>query len=206
MDGRTEKRFLHHWRKKIFATWVLLLVFLLSAVSSVYFLRQNNLKMVELRSAVVKADEQSGDIAGTLEALNQHVFHHMNTKIVRPIELVNTYNKQAAVAVQALSQSTGQDLYAEGTTQCEQKGIPLSSIAQCISNYALAHNTSNAPAQIKLPDKNRFIYTFATPRWTPDAAGFSVLVTVVSGLWLLLRLIEYIAVRLIVRRRLKNGF
>lgn len=206
MDGQREKKFLHHWRKKVTRTWVLLVVLAVGVASSVYFLRQNNLQMVELRNNVVKADEQGGDISGALEKLNEHVFHHMNTKIVRPIELVNTYNKQAALAIQAANQDNSRDLYAEGTAQCERRGVPLSSIAQCISEYALNNNAGGGPKEIILPDKNRFVYTFATARWTPDLAGFSVLITGVVLCWLAVRLIEYILVRLLIRRRLKNGF
>lgn len=206
MDGQQEKRFLHHWHKKLLKTWVLLIVFALSLAASIYFLRQNNLRMVELRDNVVKADQQNGDVAGALTELNEHVFHHMNTKIVRPIELVNAYNREAAAAIQAANQTSGRDLYAEGTANCERRGIPLASIAQCISNYAADNTTGSGPTEIKLPDKNLFTYTFATPKWTPDAAGFSVLLTVVVGVWLLVRLVEYIMVRLIVRRRLRNGF
>lgn len=206
MDGQTEKRFLHHWRKLLFKTWMLLILLVIGVCASVYFLRQNNLKMVELRDSVVKADEQGGDVAAALQNLNDHVFTHMNTKIVRPIELVTTYNRQAQAAIQAANQGSGRDLYAEGTAQCERRGVPLSSIAQCISQYAAANSSGSGPQEIKLPDKNRFIYTFATPRWTPDAAGFSILFTTIVGLWLIIRFVEYILVRLIVRRRLKNGF
>ena len=206
MDGQNQKKFLHHWRKKRVSTWELLAIFVAGVSASVYFLRQNNLKMVQLRNDVVTADSTNGDVAKAIEDLNYHVFHHMNTKIVRPIELVNTYNKQAALAIQAASQGSGPDLYAEGTAQCERRGIPLASIAQCISDYALSRSSGGGPKEIKLPDKNLFIYTFAAPRWTPDAAGFSVFLTVVIGAWLLARFVEYILVRLIVRRRLKNGF
>lgn len=169
-------------------------------------MRQNNLKMVELRNAVVVADEQGGDTAGAIEALNQHVFRHMNTEIVRPIELVNAYNRQARIAIEAANRTSGRDIYAEATQVCERRGVPLASIAQCAADYAATNNPGVGPGQIKLPDKNRFTYTFATPRWTPDLAGFSVLITGVLLVWVILRVIEYILVRLIIRRRVKNNF
>lgn len=81
--------------------------------------------MIKLRDAVVAADTKEGDVAGELEKLNDHVFHHMNTKIVRPIELVNTYNRQASAAIQAANQDSGTDLYAEGTAQCEKEEFHL---------------------------------------------------------------------------------
>ena len=206
MSGWKEKNFIRHWRKLRLKNWQLLVILIFLVASSVYFLRQNNLRMIELRNAVVAADEQGGDVAGALETLNHHVFHHMNTTIVRPVELVNTYNSQAKAAIEAANKTSGRDIYAEATAACERRGIPLASIAQCTANYAITNNPGVGPTTINLPDKNRFIYTFATPAWTPDVAGFSLLATGVVALWLLARLFEYILVRIIVRRRLRNNF
>lgn len=206
MNGWNEKKFLHHWRKLYVKNWHLVLLLVLSIASSVYFLRQNNLKMVEFRNAVIVADETSGDVTGAIERLNTHVFKHMNTKIVRPVELVNTYNRQAQAVIEAANKNGQRDIYAEATAACERRGIPLTSIAQCAADYAVANNPGVGPKKIILPDKNLFIYSFASPKWTPDAAGISLVVTVVVLVWLLARIGEYIAVRLIIRHRLKNNF
>lgn len=206
MTGREEKQLLRHYKKLHIKTWQLVGLFFIFLILSTYFLRQNNLKMVELRNTVIVADEQALDVAAALEALNEHVFHHMNTTIVRPIELVHTYNRQAKTAIEAANQSRGRDIYAEATAACERRGVPTTSIAQCAANYALENNPGTTQQQINLPDKSRFTYTFATPKWTPDLAGFSVLITGVLLIWLLFRLIEYILVRLVIRRRLKNNF
>jgi len=162
--------------------------------------------MVELRTAVVRADESNKDLALTIERLNHHVFHHMNTQIVRPVELVNTYNRQAQAVIEAANKTSNRDVYAEATAACERRGIPLTSIAQCAADYAVAHNPGVGPRSIVLPDKNRFIYTFASPRWTPDMAGISILLSTIVLVWILARSGEYIAVRLIIRHRLRNNF
>lgn len=161
--------------------------------------------MVKLRDQVIVADEKGVGTADALAELNEYIFKHMNTQVVRPIELVNTYNRQAQAVVEAAQRGSGRDIYAEGTVACERRGIPLSSIAQCITNYANQNAPSVAQKKITLPDKSLFTYSFSSPRWTPDLAGFSLLITVVITLWLMARLIEYVAVRLIVRHRLKNG-
>lgn len=201
-----KQRELRHWRHLKVKTWQLLILLAVGVLLSVFFLRQNNLKMVELRNRVITADTVGLGIQPAITELNEHVFKHMNTKIVRPIELVETYNRQAQQAIQAASQGSGRDLYKEATQACERRGVPLASIAQCIANYVAQNSTTAAAPEIKLPNKNRFIYTFASPRWTPDAAGFSLLLTGVILIWLLARLVEYVAVRLIIRRRLKNSF
>ncbi len=206
MKGWKEKKLLRHWRKRHVKNWQLLILFFVCVGLSVAFLRQNSLKMDSLRSAVVVADETGGDVSGALTELNQHVFAHMNTEIVRPIELVNSYNREAQVVIEAAANTSERDIYAEATAVCERRGIPLSSIAQCTADYAVNNNPGVEPEALELPDKNLFIHTFATPFWTPDAAGFSILLTVVVALWLFLRFFEYLLVRLIVRRRLKNSF
>lgn len=206
MNGWKEKSFLRRYKKLRLKLWQIFILLVVFAGCSVYFLRQNNLRMVTLRNEVVAADEQGGDVTGALKRLNQHVFHHMNTEIVRPIELVHTYNKQAQAAIEAANKSSGRDIYAEATAVCERRGVPLTSIAQCAADYAANNNPGVGPGEINLPDKNRFIYTFAAPRWTPDMAGFSLLLTVVAALWLTARLLEYLLVRIIVRRRLRSSF
>ena len=206
MNGWQKQRFLRHWRRLHIKNWQLCVVLLLGVIGSTFFLRQNNLKMIALRDAVIVADKTGVDLPGSLERLNHHVFHHMNTKIVRPIELVETYNRQAQAIIEAASKDNGRDVYAEATAACERRGVPLASIAQCAADYAINNTSGPGPQQIVLPDKNRFTYSFASPLWTPDAAGFMVLLTGVAALWLAARLLEYVLVRLVIRRRLKNGF
>jgi hypothetical protein len=206
MNGREQKQLLQHWRKKHIKTWQLVALFLACLISSLLLMRQNNLKMVELRNLVIQADEQGGDVSGALKKLNEHVFHHINTKIVRPIELVHSYNRQAQAAIEAANKGSGRDIYAEATAACERRGIPITSIAQCAAEYALANNPGVGPTKINLPDKNLFKYTFASPKWVPDAAGIMLLITGVVGLWLIARFAEYLAVHMIIRSRLKNDF
>lgn len=161
--------------------------------------------MIELRSQVVEADKAGDGVNEALQNLNSYIFNHMNTQVVRPIELVNTYNRQAQAVIEASQRAGGRDIYAEGTAVCERRGIPLSSIAQCIAQYANDNSAGMSSRQIILPDKNLFIYSFASPVWTPDLAGILVLLTGVSLIWLSSRLVELLIVSLVVRHRLKNG-
>jgi hypothetical protein len=205
MSGWPTKKFLKSIRKKHIKLWQLFLVTVILAISSVFLLRQNNLNMIELRSQVVEADKAGDGVNEALQNLNSYIFNHMNTQVVRPIELVNTYNRQAQAVIEASQRAGGRDIYAEGTAVCERRGIPLSSIAQCIAQYANDNSAGMSSRQIILPDKNLFIYSFASPVWTPDLAGILVLLTGVSLIWLSSRLVELLIVSLVVRHRLKNG-
>lgn len=173
---------------------------------SAYFLRHNNLKMVELRNNVIAADKKGKGVKEAIEALNTHIFKHMNTTTVRPVELVNTYNREAQAIITAASKSSSNNVYQKAAAACEQRGVPLTSVAECAAQYALSHSKDVSPQKVVLPDKDLFIYSFVSPRWTPDLAGWSVLITAVILLWFLVRLIEYIAIRFIVRKHLKHQF
>lgn len=197
------------WRKRpkqSIKTWYLILALGMSLLANVYLLRQNNLTMVALRNQVVWADETQTDVAGALTRLNQHVFNHMNTQLVRPVELVHTYNRQAQAAIEAAHRGSGRDVYAEAAAACERRGVPLTSIAQCAADYATANDPGVGPKQITLPDKNLFIYSFATPRWTADLAGLSLLVTGVIIIWLTGRGLASLIVWWVTRRRAKTSF
>jgi hypothetical protein len=206
MNGWRQNKFLKRVPRKRIAIWQLLVLLVLGTLCSLFFLRQNNIKMVELRNLVLQADEQQGDISGAIKALNEHVFSHMNTEIVRPIELVHSYNLQAQAVLVAASKGSGRDVYAEATAACERQGVAPTTIAQCAANYALQNNPGIDPTAIKLPEKDQFTYSFAAPRWTPDIAGFSLLLTGIILLWFTARLVEYIGVRMLLRHRAKNAF
>ena len=206
MNGWNQNQLYNQLRKKKIKTWLLVVVFLFSILITVGLLRRNNIKMIELRNQVIVADEQNKDVKLAIEKLNYHVFHHVNTKIVRPIELVHGYNRAAKASIDAASRGNGRDIYGEATQACERRGIPVPSIAQCAADYALANNPGVDPAKVNLPDKNLFKYSFTSPIWVPDAAGLSIVLTGVIGLWLLSRTFLYIVTRLIIRHRLKNDF
>jgi len=192
------------WRKKRIKAGYLLLALVVGIFSCAYFLRQNNLKMVELREQVIAADKTGKNLDEAIKNLNAHIFNHMNTTTVRPIELVNTYNRQAEAAIRAANTSSNKDVYKEAAAACEQRGVPLTSIAQCAAEYAARNSPDVGPQKIQLPDKNLFTYSFVSPRWTPDLAGWSVFFTVVVLIWLVARMVEHILVRMTVRKRLRG--
>lgn len=206
MNGWDQKRIKQHIRKRHIKTWQLFVVFCALSLTSLFLLRQNNLKMIELRNEVIRADEQAGDVSGALKRLNEHVFKHVNTELVRPVELVHSYNRQAQAAIEAANRGSGRDVYAEATRACERQGVPIANIANCAAEYALRNNATVDPTKIILPEKDLFKHTFASPRWAPDAAGISIFITGVIGLWIFLRFLEFIAIHVIIRKRLRNNF
>lgn len=208
MIGWNKQRLKDWLKRRRIKTWQIAVLLIICIICSAYFLRHNNLKMVELRNDVVAADEAGVGIDEAMTNLNYHVFHHMNTEIVRPIELVKSYQRQSEAVIKSAVQTPNRDLYAEAAQACVNRGGLFSDIrSQCVIDYISQNNAGfGGQTRIELPDKDRFVYSFASPLWTPDLAGFSILASIILGLWLILRLLEKVAVALIVRRRNRSGF
>ena len=90
---------------------------ILSLPLSAFFLRQNNLKMLELRDEVVRIDAQTGDleqIAPALDELRSYVLTHMNADLGdNGLQLPGAYNvavEQARQRAEA-SGSVNRDIY-----------------------------------------------------------------------------------------------
>ena len=166
--------------------WHFLVLFITSVPLTATLLRQNNLNAVQLRDDVLQVDEETGDIAKVapvLEEYRRYVFNHMNTDL-GTIELPGTFNT-AVEKLRLRAQQSGSangEIYAEAQRECEDPNILLTARAQCVQDYVIANSApgSDAISEIDFPDKSLFSYSFASPRWSPDLAGFSLLFSALS--------------------------
>jgi hypothetical protein len=182
------KRSLHHaWtRIRRVKPLYFLIVAVLSGVICIFALRANNEHMVKLRDAVYTADKNNTDVQKPLQALQTYVTSHMNTNLTTgntsvypPIQLKYTYDRLVQAQSQQLASSNTQ-LYTDAQTYCQQQDSTDFSghnRVPCIEQYVETHNTT-LPA---IPD-SLYQFAFATPTWSPDLAGWSMVVAVVSGL------------------------
>ena len=179
--------------------WMLAAAAVPSALTCVLALRANNLKMVELRQAVYDADKNNGDIEKALYALRQQVYGHMNTSLTSgpnavhpPIQLKYTYERlvQAQGAAVAGNDSENSATYTEAQQYCESavpNGVSGSFRLTCIQDYIKQHGLKTSQAQA-VP-KNLYQFDFVSPTWSPDLAGWTLVLTVAlvlsaAGLWL----------------------
>lgn len=183
------KRYLHHiWTKlRVIKPGYFLIIAIISTVVCVFALRANNEHMVELRDAVYAADKNNGNVSDALHNLQAYVTAHMNTNlssgpnaVYPPIQLRDTYNR----LVQAEEQKqNGSQLYTEAQKYCEQQdSVDFSghNRVPCIEQYVQSHGGTAAPANI--PDA-LYKFSFVSPSWSPDLAGWSLLLAAFS--WLL---------------------
>ena len=197
------KRKLHHYLTVIrhINSWVIVALIVIFTGLAVYGLRQNNLRMVELRNNVLAVDQANGDRDAALRALGDHITNHMNTTLNRPVELVYSFNRAVEEARKDAEANTNSDIYRRAQNNCEISSIPLTARAQCIQDFVSENAAPGEnPAPLELPSKDFYIYTWASPAWSPDLAGISILMALLLSFFLAVR----IAAVMIIKRVLKS--
>lgn len=179
------KRQLHHFysRFRRIKPWYFLVLAVVSGFIGILALRSNNQHMAELRDAVYAADKNNGDVQTALRNLQNYVTSHMNTDLTAgnssvypPIQLKYTYER----LVQAQQSSRpGSTLYTEAQQFCEQQnpaGFSGGNRIACIEQYVQSHKPAEVP---QIPDA-LYKFAFASPSWSPDLAGWSMVVAILS--------------------------
>jgi hypothetical protein len=187
------KRTLHHHWSKIrgLSYWSLLSLALLSGFVAVMALRNNNVTALRLRDKVTQADEQNADVEAALRDLRSYVYTHMNTNLASgpnairpPVQLKYRYERLLRTEKERVS-AINQQVYTKAQAVCEQ-AIPRGTIASrvpCVEDY-VAKNTVKEQA---IPDA-LYKFDFAPPLWSPDLAGWSLVLAAAFGLLLVLRI------------------
>ena len=189
------KKHLHHWWAKLrpINHWYFFGVFVISLVVGVYALRQNNLHMIVLRDSVNQADQQNGDVETALHNLREYIYSHMNTNlssgpnaIKPPIQLKYRYERLVG-AEQRRAASVNAQVYSQAQATCEQQypgsfsGGPR---VPCIADYVTKHGATTTQS---VPD-SLYKFDFVSPFWTPDLAGWSL---IVASIFLFLFVLRY---------------
>lgn len=148
-------------------------------------LRSNNEHMIVLRNEVYAADKNNTDVQGALQRLQAYVTTHMNTDLTTgndsvypPIQLVYTYQRILSSEDQGANNT---QLYTQAEDYCQAQ-IPNGFSGRyrigCIDQYIESHNLS-------LPSvpSSMYKFDFVSPGWSPDLAGWSLVITIIG--WLL---------------------
>jgi hypothetical protein len=191
------KRKLHHLWTKLRGVhpWYFLIIAVISIGSCAVALRANNEHMIKLRDAVYTADKDNGDVEGTLRALQAYVVAHMNTQLSAgsqavhpPIQLKYTYDRLVQAQSDQIAKNNTQ-IYNDAQHYCEQQNSSDFSgrnRVPCIEQYVQGHgvNLSTIPDAL-------YKFDFVSPQWSPDLAGWSMVVASLSSLLFVVSLIAY---------------
>jgi len=187
------KRYLHHlWtRIRPIKTTYLVAAFIVFAGGAALALRHNYMQMTRLRSAVFVADQSGNGVEESLQKLRKYVGSHMNTNLATsdgvypPIQLKYTYSRLQQ-AEQDRVNTTNSQIYTDAQHTCEAQypgsfsGGPR---VPCIEQYVKDHGTTART----IPDA-MYKFNFASPTWSPDIAGWLLVLAVLSGVLAALRL------------------
>ncbi len=178
-----DKRRLHHfWTTfRQIRPWYFLVLALITGIICIFSLRANNEHMAQLRAAVYKADQTNTNINQALQNLRQYVYSHMNTDLAAgpnavhpPIQLKYTYQRLVTAENQRV-QATNANLYTNAQAYCESQ-IPTGFSGRyreaCINGYVSTHGAK--PVSIQ---KSLYEFDFVAPKWSPDLAGWSMILT-----------------------------
>lgn len=207
-----DKRRVHRSIKELqrVKTWQLVILLILAVFLSATFLRLNNIGMIERRSAVTSADEQgNAEITiNRLYDLQRYVSAHMNTDMDKGLYLEKSYKRdyQAAIDKAALDDNPNGNIYKKAQEVCAPQFSRYSyAYLQCttgeLAKYPAASDLDSA---VKKPLASSYLHVFASPRWSPDFAGWSVLLCIVIALMIAIRLISLVILRIILHRHYKS--
>ncbi|MDL2363333.1 MAG: hypothetical protein QFB86_03055 [Patescibacteria group bacterium] len=157
----------------------------ISTIVAIFALRANNEHMIELRQKVYTADEKGTDVQKPLKDLQLYVISHMNTDlgagptpVYPPIQLKYTYDRLVRAQGDATAKANT-ELYTAAQAYCEQQNshdVSGRNRIPCIEQYVQQHN----PQKIKQIPDALYKFSFITPKWSPDLAGWSIVIAVVS--------------------------
>lgn len=189
-------------------TWQLVVLLILNVFVSATLLRLNNVGMLQRREAVHAADKQGSpeDTRARLYDLQRYAAAHMNASTGR-VYLQDKYNRDAQAAIAAATNSSiqGQTVYNDAEAVCKPQYHGWSTAyMQCFLAELEKNPTSEKLPDPVMPVPELYRYEFLSPVWSPDFAGWSVVLLCVIVLMIIARLTSVIILRLLLRRHYRG--
>lgn len=183
-----DKRQLHHFStqfKKVKPIYFVGIA-VTSGVVCVFALRANNQHMIQLRQTLYTADKNNTDVQKPLQELQIYVTSHMNTDlsvgatgVYPPVQLKYTYDRLVKAQGEQVAQSNTK-IYNDAQQYCEAQNhtdVSGRNRVPCIEEYVQQHTAATSRP---IPDA-LYKFSFATPTWSPDLAGWSMAIAVMSS-------------------------
>lgn len=191
-------------------TWQLAIVLILVAMLSATLLRLNNIGMVQRRAAVMNADSAGNeqDTTNRLYDLQRYVTSHMNTDMGKGVYLEATYKRDVQSAYDKAANDNNQNgnIYKKAQEVCAPKFTSYSyAYLQCTMGELAKYPASeNLISSVQLPQADMYLHVFSSPLWSPDFAGWSVLICIAILTMIIARLIGVGILKLILKRHYES--
>ena len=206
-----DKRQIRHSIKRLqqVHTWQLFVLLIIAAFVAATFLRLNNIGMVQRRDAVLAADT-SGDSTTTINRLydlQQYAATHMNAN-TGGFYLEAQYKRDVGKSV---SQASNDDnpygnINATVDRLCRSRFSSYSQAwVQCFAEELGKYPAGRGPAgPAPVPSAEVDRYNDASPTWSTDIAGWSVVLCAVIGLMIVTRLISLGVLRMMLKKHYRG--
>jgi hypothetical protein len=202
----TDKRRVRHTIQSLqrIKTWQLVILLILAAFLSATFLRLNNIGMVQRRAAVISADTNGDpiEISNRLLELQRFVTAHMNTDMGRGVYLEASYKRDYQKAEDAAGDGSNPNgnIYKKAQDVCAPKFTRYSNAyLQCTLTELQKYPAGGSlESQVTL-NQNLYVHSYISPIWSPDFAGFTLLVTGLIALVIVVRLLSLLVLRIMLR-------
>lgn len=192
-------------------TWQLVILLILSLFIAATFLRLNNTGMISRRNAIEGIDK-SGDVQDTASRIydiQRYAASHMNAD-TGVFYLQGQYDRDVKAAVAA-----GSGDASTGGNSPQAKADAICNPNLQIHGYSLAYQNCMLeqldkqgqvvdPASITLPNPALYRYSFTSPLWSPDFAGWSVVVSLLLMLTIVIRAIAWFVLKLLLKRHYRQ--
>ena len=185
-------------------TWQLVILLILAGFISATFLRLNNIGMVDRRNAVASADTVGNEAVtqARLYDLQRYVSAHMNTDMGKGIYLEASYKRDVQAAYTRASGSSNGNIYKKAQEVCAPRYTSWSpAYVQCTVTELAKFPSADA---LVLPKADIYLHVYVSPLWSPDFAGWSLVVCCVILLIIIARITSVGILKLLLNRRYKS--
>ena len=191
-------------------TWQLVILLVIVGFIAATFLRLNNIGMIQRREAVITADEEGDEevIVNRLYDLQRYVSSHMNTDLGTGVYLEYSYTRdmQAWQESEYGDDNPNGNIYKKAQEVCAPQFSSYSyAYLLCVTNelekYPSADTSSSTTSE---PRQEAYIHDFASPVWSSDFAGWSVVVFFAILALIIIRLTGVAILNLILRLRYRR--
>jgi len=191
-------------------TWQLIVLLIICGFVSATFLRLNNIGMVERREGVLSADVQGNQeiIIKRLYDLQRHVSTHMNTELGRGVYLDASYSRdlQNWQSSQYGAGNPNGNIYKKAQDVCAPRFKSYSAAyLQCTTSELAKYPSAADPAtDTSKPRQEAYIHSFSSPLWSPDFAGWSVILFIIILGLIVVRFVSLGVLGLLLRKHYKS--
>jgi hypothetical protein len=191
-------------------TWQLIILLIIVGFVAATFLRLNSIGMVQRREAVISADKAGNqdDIINRLYDLQRYVAAHMNTDLGRGVYLEQSYRRdiQSWQESQYGDTNPNGNIYKKAQEVCAPQFSRYSyAYLQCTTNELAKYPAAADPASdTSKPRQEAYIHSFSSPLWSPDFAGWSLLVFAVILLLIIIRIVSLAVLQLMLRKHYRQ--